>query len=478
MVFKRIWRRHFGVYAVTMCIFYFMMVFIFLTGISPQRTRDSNDDQSVAYIGDILQMERQGGMGKSKDKKYQHEVGDPRRLVIVDSTPTLCVGKQTEDDLEFKKVFPDVFIYSAFFDARDNDFEARENGSTAIRFMAILPIKLKPETFPKLYCVGLMEPGLYWSVPVTFYEMCENHNMRYGGYILSCKLPKELSRTPPCSVLVSPKTVPTNSSEWFKVHSSTDIRKNRFEVCVPPLFGKIDDTNLIAFIELARMFGAERIHFYNHKVSPSVLAVLSYYRELGVVSVLPWKLDSRFKNTKRLHYNGQSVSIQDCLYRNMFSTQFLAFMDIDEMFVPKNHTNWVAMITSLANYSQYAGFSVSSAFFDPKWRPEVDSFEVKLRMALHTLTDVIRTKQLSRYRTKCIVDPRRIFELGIHHVSKPVMATLQTIQVPDDYVLLHHYRNCDPRFGMKCRYHVRDETLLTYADKLESAVRTVQASIT
>ena len=461
-----------------MCIFYFMVVFFFLTGISPQRSRDSNDDQSVADVEDVLQIEAQGGMEKVKDTKYQHHVVDARKLAIVDSTPGPCVGKQTEDDFEFKEVFPDVFIYSAFFDVRYNDFEGRENGNAAIRFMAILPIKLKPATFPKLYCAGLLAPGLYWSVPMTFYEMCENHNMRYGGYILSCKLPKELSRTPPCSVLVSSTTVPTNTSEWFKVHSSTGIRKNIFEVCVPPLFGKIDDTNFIAFIELARMFGAERIHFYNHQVSPSVLAVLSYYRELGVVSVLPWKLDSRLKQIKRLHYNGQSVSIHDCLYRNMFSTHFLAFMDLDEMFVPKNHTNWVSMITSLANYSQHAGFSVSSAFFDPKWRLEGNNGKVKLHMALHSLTDVIRTKQLSRYRTKCIVDPRRIFELGIHHVSKPIVSTLQTIQLPDDYVLLHHYRHCDPRFGMKCRYHISDKTLLTYADKLETAVRVVQASIT
>ena len=469
MVFIKISRRCFTIVAVAACLFYFTVVSMFLTGISTQL--------DVKYVlRDVLQTERQGGMETSQDTTYQHKVGDAQQLAIVDSTPSLCVGRQTEDDYQFKEVSPDVFIYSAFLDVRDNDFEGLQNGSSTIRLMAILSVYLKHlyKSSPELYCMGLLAPGLYWSVPVTLYEMCENHNMRYGGYILSCRLPKELSRTPPCSVLVSSTTVPTNTSEWFKVHSSTGIRKNRFEVCVPPLFGKIDDTNLIAFIELARMFGAERIHFYNHQVSPSVLAVLSYYRELGVVSVLPWKLDSRLQQKMSLHYNGQSVSIQDCLYRNMFSTHFLAFMDIDEMFVPKNHTNWVSMITSLANYSQHAGFSVSSAFFDPKWRQKTN---VNRSLALHSLTDIIRVREPSHVRTKCIVDPQRIFELGIHHVSKPIVATLQTVKLPENYVLLHHYRVCDSSYRVNCHVHIGDKTLLKYADKLESAVRMAQASI-
>ena len=464
MVFKKISRRYFTIIVVATCMAYFMVVFLFLT---PQL--DVNYD-----VEDIVPTERQGGMMEtSEDARYQHEVGDARKLTIVDSTPELCVGRQTEDDFQFKEVSTDVFIYSAFLDARDNDFEGPRNGSTAIRMMAILPVYVKPKASPELYCLGLLAPGLYWSVPVTFYEMCENHKMRYGGYILSCRLPKELSKTPPCSVIISPTTAPTNTSAWFKVRSSTGIRQHKFEVCVPPLFGNIDDTNLIAFIELARMFGAERIHFYDHKVLPSVLAVLSYYRELGVVNVLPWKLDSRLMRS--LHYNGQSVSIQDCLYRNMFSAAFLAFMDIDEMYVPKKHTNWVAMITSLANYSQYAGFSVSSAFFDPRWRQKTD---VNDSLALRSLTDIIRARAPSHTRTKCIVDPQRIFELGIHHVSKPIVATLETVKLPEHYALLHHYRTCDYTcYGVDCRIHIGDITMLKYADKLVEAVRMAQASI-
>ena len=459
------------------------MVFVFLTDIAPQRRLNSDNDQSVV-VDAAMQTEktRQAGvLDKSKDLlKYRLEeadVGNVKRA-IVDSPPRQCVGIQTEDDFQFKEVIPDVFIYSAFFDIRNNDFEGRENGSAAIRMMTIMPSKMKGD-YPTLYCLGMLKAGQHWSSQVTYYEMCENHNRHYGGYILSCRLPKDLWQTPPCSVLVSSSTVPTNNSQWLNVHSAVKTRKHKFEVCVPPLFGKIDEMDLIEFIELARIFGAERIHFYNYKMSHSILAVLLYYRKRGIVSVLPWKLDDRLKQKKQLHYNGQSTNIQDCLYRNMFSTRYLAFMDVDEMVVPRNHSSWFSMITSVKNYSQHAGFSINSVFFDPNWSQEGSSSEVSIkhRVTLHRLTNIVRTKQLSRYRTKCMVNPRRIFEIGIHHVSKPVVASLETVKLPEEFVLLHHYRICDHRFGMKCQDRITDTILLAYASQLERAVKRVLATL-
>lgn len=486
MGLRKICQRRFATCTIIACVVYIMMMFVFLTDISPQPSQNDNNDQSELEVN-IAPMrakstKQPGVLDNSRDLLKFHlenvDIGHAQQLAIVDSVARKCIGKQIDDDFQFKEVFKDIFIYSAFLDVRENDFEGRANGSSAIRMMAILPTKMKNDN-PRLYCLGVLNSGQQWSERVTFYEMCENHHMHYGSFILSCRLPKELWQTPPCSVLVSSSTVPTETSEWFKVYSSVKTRPHKVEVCVPPLFGKIDVMDLIEFIESVHMFGAERIHFYDAEVSPSILAVLSYYRKRNIVSVLPWRLDSRLKKKKQLHYNGQSVNIQDCLYRNMFSTHYLAFMDIDELIVPRKHSKWFSMITSAANYSQLAGFGISSVFFDPNWGLEHNSSAVgfRQRVRLHRLTDVIRTKQLSRVRTKCIVNPGRIFEIGIHHVSKPIVATLQTVKLPEEYVLLHHYRVCDRRYGMKCLERVTDNTLLNYAVELETAVSQVLAKL-
>ena len=151
----------------------------------------------------------------------------------------------------------------------------------------------------------------------------------------------------------------------FEVAQSSRTRKDIFqhniEICVPPFFGNISHTDVIEFIEVVRLFGTERIHFYNYQVSPSTEAVLSYYEKLGTVTVLSWKLDKRLTSSEMaMHYYGQGTHIQECLYRHLFSTRFLAFMDIDEVFVPANHSSWFSMMTSVKNYQQLAGIIVPS----------------------------------------------------------------------------------------------------------------------
>ena len=472
---RKIFKQRVTTYMGIVCVVYIMMVFVFLTDISPE------DDTIKVEVTQAKPTKQLGVLDHYKDllqlRLEKADVGETHDLSIVDSAARKCIGKQTVDDFQFKEVFKDVFIYSAFIDVRDNDFEHRANGSSVIRLMAILPLK---KDYTKLYCLGVLNSGEHWSEPITFYEMCENHRLRYGSFILSCHLPKELWQTPPCSVLVSSSTEPSKTSEWFKVHSSMKTRPHKVEVCVPPLFGKIDVIELIEFIESARMFGAERIHFYDAGVSPSILRVLSYYRKQNIVSVLPWKLDDRLKKKKQLHYNGQSANVQDCLYRNMFATRYLAFMDIDETVVPRKHSDWFPMITSVANFSQYAGFSIVSAFFDPNWEPENNDNNKSIigqHVKLHRLTDVMRSKTPSRIRTKCIVNPCRIFEIGIHHISKPTLATLQTLSLPEEYVLLHHYRVCDRHYGTNCAEHIQDNTLLSHAVELETAVIKVLATL-
>ena len=393
----------------------------------------------------------------------------------VDSVPGPCVGKQTEDDYQVKEVLQDVFVYSAFLDERDNDIDAKDrnrNGTHAVRIMAVLPSPRKRKN-PTLYCVGLLTSGQLWSVQLKVYVMHMRLKWTYTPHILSCHLPRELWQTPPCSVLISPTSEPRNTSQWIKVHSSVSTVQHNIEVCVPPLFGDIAHTNLIEFIEVVRLFGADRIHFYNYQSSSSIGKVLRYYKKLGIVTVLPWKLDSRLTHPTDLHHIGQELNIQDCLYRNMFSARFLAFMDTDEVFVPRNHSSWISMMTSVKNYTQIAGVVVHSAFFDPKWQHKHNNSS---NVIIHRLTDVTRSKPIDRGRTKCIVNPRHVFEIRVHDIARKTLASMKIVHLPVESVLLHHYRKCLGNQSF-CQDRVIDNTLLAYGSKLETNVKRVLATL-
>ena len=443
----------------------------------PRQTLNSDTVKSVVSAVMRHKLSKQAGEFIDALKKKVEAVGAFNMFKVksssVDSVPGPCVGKQTEDDYQFKEVLQDVFVYSAFLDERDNDIDAKDrniNGTHAVRIMALLPSPRKRKN-PTLYCVGLLTSGELWSVQLNVYVT--SLGWTYTPHILSCHLPRQLWQTPPCSVLISSTSEPRITSQWIKVQSSVSTVQHNIEVCVPPLFGNIAHTNLIEFIEVVRLFGADRIHFYNYQASSSVENVLRYYKKLGIVTVLPWKLDSRLTRKKDLHYHGQGLNIQDCLYRNMFSARFLAFMDIDEVFVPRNHSSWISMMMSVKNYTQTAGVIVQSAFFDPRWQRKTNRTS---NVRIHRLTDVTRSKPPGRRRTKCIVNPRHMFEMTIHGIGRTIFASMKKVHLPVEIVLLHHYRNCvgKPSF---CQDRIIDNTLLAYVSELEAKVKRVLAKL-
>ena len=456
-----------------------LVLVVICVPIFPRHTLNSDTVKSVVSAVMRHKLSKQTGEFIDALKKKVEAVGAFNMSKVksnsVDSVPGPCFGKQTEDDYQLKEVLQDVFVYSAFLDERDNDIDAKDrnrNGTHAVRIMAVLPSSRKRKN-PTLYCVGLLPSGQFWSMQLYVHITQTRTGWTYITHILSCHLPRELWQTPPCSVLISQTSEPRNTSQWIKVHSSVSTVQHNIEVCVKPFFGNIVHTKLIEFIEVVRLFGADRIHFYNYQASSSIEKVLRYYKKLGIVTVLPWKLDSRLKHPTDLHSRGQELNIQDCLYRNMFSARFLAFMDVDEVFVPRNHSSWISMMLSVKNYTQTAGVIVQSAFFDPSWQRKTNRSS---NVRIHRLTDVTRSKPVDRGRTKCIVNPRHVFEMTIHGIGRTVFASMKKVHLPVEIVMLHHYRNClgDPSF---CQDRIIDNTLLAYVSELEAKVKKVLATL-
>jgi hypothetical protein len=362
-----------------------------------------------------------------------------------------ALGNDTHD---FKPLGNAHFVYSAYYDDRQAD-------APSVRVIALLRKGEGARVSCRVQINGT-EQHAAWA---TLYEMCENHAKDFGGWILSCRLPPAQPR--PCSVTLAlgdaTTVLPLTST------TSADDPTREFGVCVPPLFGHIPSTTIVEFIELTQLLGAQHITFYVHEASAEMRRVLSFYTEddeRRAVRMLPWALPVP---PRAVWYHGQLLAINDCLYRSMRSTRFVAFNDIDEFIVPQRHATWAALVQHLlrnASLSEISGFSFLSAFFDPMLLGGAGS------RVLYDLESNLRTKHLSHVRTKAMVSPRGVFELGIHHISRALHDGLSAVEVDPDDAILHHYRRCVTDFDsrMNCQVFKTDTSLSAHIPTLRHNV--------
>jgi hypothetical protein len=365
----------------------------------------------------------------------------------------------------FRKV-GEIYFFSAYFDNRPNI-------KPQIRIITLKRLN----SSQNIGCAFKYQN--HWiRVYANKYEMCENHGRFYGGWMYNCDVPEQfidedVLSTSDIQLFNSNNLdmlVPINITS--KTHSYHDKWKSNLfgqitktiGICVPPLFGEINLSMLIQFIELGKLQGITHFTFYLYQVKDSIRKILNYYQEKGEVTLIDWILPPDI-SSREMWYNGQILSIQDCLYRNMARTKYLGFLDLDEFIIPVEFFTLTDLINSyknnLSNFSDISAFSFQSAFFDPKQLPD-PSQQLKVLQLLK------RNSKISQVRAKLLTQPQNVFELGIHHVSKPVSETKMVISVHPKVAKIHHYRACIINFDpdMTCFRDIKDETILKYSDKL------------
>lgn len=340
---------------------------------------------------------------------------------------------QLQEKSRFREVSKGVLVFSVWFDHRKTQ-----------PFIRILLLLSRQKPPPSLTCKfeSASKQKILTSESV-FYEHNENHHRHYGGFIASCVVPQELDRIP-CSVNVSitsaaeGQNVGNDISLAFPVGFTgrlDDLNERKYGICIPPLHGDISVDKIVEFIELTKILGASHFTFYDLAVTEKVRNVLSHYENKGLVSVLEWNLPEYIGNND-LHYHGQVLSIMDCLYRSMRDLRFVAFHDLDEFIVPLRHDNMNSLLREI-HKDQHCGHCFESVVFDPSTNHESTKIS-----PLITQRIFYRTSQVIRYWTKCVVDPHRIFEQGIHHISKALEEYYDPDQVDWNIARVFHYRKC------------------------------------
>lgn len=292
------------------------------------------------------------------------------------------------------------FVYSAYHD------DSREAASgPLVRVVGVARTKKQG----RLWCqLGFASPGndtLRWhSVPAQVKTIREHWNLRYSAAFILCPL-REVRGARPDFVSVSSEQRPaladyawpraTATRDEFNAsyghwsasptgnilpvvasRSPSSPAEHELTVCVKPLHYNFDRAGqLVEFIEMHRLLGVSHFTFYNHTVGERVDCLLRRYADEGLVDVLPWRqLD--VASQKEIRTEGIFASLNDCLYRHMFDSQYLLMIDLDELVVPRRHRTLVQMIDSTLNMtssSRVGAYYFRNAFFYLSWPDDAEA---------------------------------------------------------------------------------------------------------
>lgn len=376
----------------------------------------------------------------------------------------------TQEESRFREVVKGTLVYSAWFDDRLSQ-----------RYIRVLLLTSTRHP-PPLYCHFESASKQKSAVSsASFYQHNENHNMQFGGYIASCIIPPALDSIP-CFINISTRSTykakkESSDSVMLPVgfidhqHSAEKFSRKQYGICIPPLHGEISVDRLIEFLELSQILGASLFTFYNFAASEEVGEVLNYYENKGLARVFSWNLPS-YIGKYDIHYFGQTLSIMDCLFRSMNYLYFVAFNDLDEFIVPLEHNNMIALLEEI-HQDEHCGHCFQSVIFDPV-REDLQISPLLTQRVFH------RTIDATPFWTKCVVNPRRIYEQGVHHISKPIEDNYVVNEVDWRIARVFHYRKCDDSYALmapECSGVEEDKTMQKYGERLKSNFEITEAEL-
>ncbi|XP_064164766.1 uncharacterized protein LOC135239758 [Anguilla rostrata] len=383
----------------------------------------------------------------------------------VSETAVHSCGVNLSDDTIVAARGGAVLLVSAF---RDERFAPR-----TLRVIGIA----RRAGLPRLYCHICTGPSVFTAPAETLFHS-DHFDFPYGTVDFLCRVPEKVGRALQVSVSARQRPEVREPYLWIREagRNATGPFPRQFSVCVSTLFGNY--SNVLQFVqsmEMYRLLGAGKVFVYKSDCGPLLRKVLDHYSAEGLLEVVPWEVDRylRVSNSWKpslgpgdLHYHGQIAALNDCLYRNMEASAYVALVDIDEVIVPRIHDTWGAMMAFLS--SRHLGVE-SFSFEDAVFRTEVfgdgGRFDLWPRVpGVNVLRHVDREplRPFAFNARKLVVNPRAVVWTSVHHTLWQRGASME---VPASVARMHHCRKRDD-LGVRDSQLVRDTTLWKYSAAL------------
>lgn len=368
---------------------------------------------------------------------------------------------QPVDKTRFK-----FYVYSAYVESRT---------VAAIRIIAATKTRGPDSVMCRLW----MPNNITVTLKAYVRSIRENWNLKYSATYVLCLLGKtgiKPRETVGASISVIASNAvnlpPTNLLTILDTTPRIGI-ETELHVCVKPFHANYARNGwLMEWFEFNRLLGATHFYMYNHTMSPTVSCVVEHYRNKGLVTLLPWHLPISSK--VEIRTEGQFAAFNDCLYRSMSAAAWLVVIDIDELILPRRERTLLALLTSLISTYTPASKAPSAllfrnAFFYVGW--EDDDEGMKSLLTSRKTRRWVKPHGLKN-RSKLVVRPTEIIELGNHFVWEHARGATSA-GVPTDRALLHHYRlNCEYD-GTGCLSVPSriDRTALRWSDELSKQLK-------
>ncbi|XP_043919222.1 uncharacterized protein LOC122794665 isoform X1 [Protopterus annectens] len=361
---------------------------------------------------------------------------------------------------------------------------------------------------PKIFVIGISKRHATETHYCHFY--CDSHlpsvkarinvlighfDFPYAATKFQCDLPlncipKYVSISGPGQNL-SLKDLPflkIQNLQMWKWNEPTNFEHN-FTVCLPTLFAGYNKVlQFVQSIEMYRILGAQHIVLYKTNCSKDMETVLEYYEKIGFIEVIPWPVTSYLNPSKGwqmsshpgdIHYFGQVVIMNDCLYRNMYKSKFIFLHDIDEIILPLKHSNWAEMIEFLVREMPDTDiFLIRSLLMPVTVYDENNTFPAEIWKGVLGENfhgpDILQHIYHEPYKepintyTKVIVNPRKVKQTSVHVVTdsygKEGTAAFKICR-------LYHFR--EPEEDIIVKNLKKDTSLWRYSSLLRSRVHKV-----
>ncbi|XP_040190480.1 glycosyltransferase family 92 protein F13G3.3-like [Rana temporaria] len=346
-----------------------------------------------------------------------------------------------------------TFIISPYYEPRLGQ---------SVRVIAILHVSVK-----ELYCIFHCSSNQNVFIRAQIDLHGDRFGFPYGTADLLCAEPSGCDYT----YMSFSSTISTNTGQsiLFEVRNRPPqpISSN-FTVCISTLFGNYNNVlQMIQSIEMYKILGASRVTIYTTNCSRNVDKVLRHYIDEGTLEVVPWPIDRHLQTSKKwrfskglkaeIGYFGQTASLNDCLYRNMYKSKFVLLHDIDEIILPVKDWDWSSLMENLQNK-----FPNTSVF-----RFESHLFPIPVNNSVFDLWPHVPGLNILTYRLrhpnkpnnfnapKMIVNPRDVFQTSIHIAE----TRKQKSYIGEETAILFH---CKTRNDDTIEDLIPDDRLMRY----------------
>ena len=332
-----------------------------------------------------------------------------------------------------------MMLYRAYYDDRYDLM-----GYQYVRVLTVTAIS-SGTVYCQLWYEASRFPHVVQATPTFMGDWSNVNGATYREVMYNCKLDGGSRRPMKVSLSLRPCT---HSSSLLPVVQPDKARSGPFEqevgICVPASMKQLNNPHrIVEWVETNRMFGVSEIHVYYNSLQHEVKRVLEHYQNEGFMHLhyhpLPFDVveDDSFRSSSL-------ISINDCMYRNMYRLKYMVVLDTEENVIPRLDYNYKQMLNRIdtgLQISSAPSYTFKNAYFwfdfapIPNVREKLQSLQYRKRVSLN----------LPLFGGKSFLDPRKCLSVFNHfcNIKIPQLGSNWTVEVHPNIALTHHYKKCN-----------------------------------